>query len=845
MFISQLKPLNQAIQQLFIIGVMGLGQVATIQVVQANTVSTQYYQISAGSLDAALIQFASQAGVELSFEPESIQSLKTNGLKGNYSVSDGFNTLLAPHQLQAQQTATGYKLLAQTKAQARDMGQLKPIDVTVSGLARANNGVARLPVIIVMASDNSASEGTNTYKAKSSRSATKLDLTLKETPQSVSVITRDQIEQRGLTDINEILKASPGVTVGKFRSDEIDVYSRGFYVSNQQIDGIPLISNAPATDSFFLDRVEVIKGASGLTGSTGNPSATVNMIRKKPSKEFSANVSASYGSWNNLRQEIDVSIPLTTDGSIRSRVMAARTDKESFIDYYQNNNIAAMTVIEADLGENTVASVGYQYQDNQPRGTTYTGVPYWYADGSESNLPRSYSMAAKWGTISQRNKTIFADIQHTFANSWLIKGAVSHNKSEQFDTRASSFGFPNPSTGTGMDTIWATAGTDINYKSTSYDLYATGPFQLFNRRHDLVLGYSHFNTDTVNYGLSAVSDDSYTIEDYRSYNGNIPKSNYYKNGNNTKNYIDLNSTYTTLRLNLADPLKVILGARYTDYKQTTEINYSTYSIYSASTETTDALTPYFGVLYDINDQFTAYASYTDMFTPSSYKDRNGKYLNPQIGESYEFGIKSSIFEDKLLFSTAAFWTKIKDVAIEDTEYNDAMREGITNGTVQTAYVASGKGLKVEGFEIEAIGKITDNWNLTAGYTYVNSISSVLATTLINIPQNQFKLYTNYTLPETLFTGADRLTVGLGVNWQDDISLKNVYGAPANAANNGVVTQKSYYLVGASASYKFNDYFSATLNANNLLDKKYYQNLGTYGGYYGDPRNAVLTLRMKW
>jgi outer membrane receptor for ferric coprogen and ferric-rhodotorulic acid len=128
---------------------------------------------------------------------------------------------------------------------------------------------------------------------------------------------------------------------------------------------------------------------------------------------------------------------------------------------------------------------------------------------------------------------------------------------------------------------------------------------------------------------------------------------------------------------------------------------------------------------------------------------------------------------------------------------------------------------------------------------VNSISSANASSVNNIPQNQFKLFSSYTLPNQLWQGADRLTIGGGVSWQSEIS-NEWGGAPANSVGNGIITQDSYFLANAFGSYKFNDHLSANFNINNLFDKKYYTNVGFYNGvYWGEPRNVTFTLRAKF
>jgi outer membrane receptor for ferric coprogen and ferric-rhodotorulic acid len=382
-------------------------------------------------------------------------------------------------------------------------------------------------------------------------------------------------------------------------------------------------------------------------------------------------------------------------------------------------------------------------------------------------------------------------------------------------------------------------------KKLNLDLYATGPFQLLNRQHDLIIGYSGFKGESTELDVTPSINYPAVIPDYRNWTGNIPKPTYEKNGAGKKTTTELYGLYSTLRLNLADPLKLILGARYSSYDyKVDEWNRNTLPTKPRSF---DQLIPYAGILYDINDTYTAYTSYTNVFNPSSKQDRYGDYLDPEMGSTTELGIKADLLDGKLLTSAALFWSSVKDLAVVDAEYPDDIQNGTipkVNG-METAYMSSGKGLKVNGIELEAIGKLQENWNLSFGYTYVNSVSSAISNALTITPQNQLKLFSSYTLPANLWTGSEKLTFGGGLNWQSEISQK--WGrAPKNAYNDGVVTQKAYVLANAFASYKLSDELTASVNINNLFDEKYYLNVGFYNGvYWGEPRNVTFTLRAKF
>lgn len=714
--------------------------------------------------------------------------------------------------------------------------------------------VAQLPTITLYAQHDETTEGSGSYKAQSSRSSSKLKLNIKDTPQSISVVTREQMEQRNLTIIDDALNAMPGVFVNKLDSERSHYFARGYRITNQQIDGLPIADYSPRTDSFFFDRIEVIKGSSGLSGATGDPSATINMIRKRPSKTFSGYVATSFGTWDTLRTEADVSIPLTTDGRVRSRVMAAYRDGDSYIDAYSLKSTAAMAIVEADLTDQLTGSMGFQYQDNTPQGTTWGTLPYWYSDGSLADFPRNFSLANRWNTIKESDRTIFADLKYRFDNDWILNAAATYSRSKSFWLMSyMGGGFPNHD-GTGIGVMRSTIFPTREAKKTSLELYASGPVQLFNRQHEFIIGasgYSNSSLPTQGKLLGDVGDqlscskkengqtvpsrdigDNCIINDWRNWDANaIARPDYIVipgDSNETqRNY----GIYSTLRLNLSDPLKLIIGARQ---------SYYTARNAHQSNIKAHALTPYFGVTYALNDQYTAYASYTDMFTPSSDKDRYNHFLERVLGKSYEFGIKASFFEDLLLATAAAFWLEKINIAVPD---GDAIKQGIKTNDGKDPMLASGQGLDINGFELEAIGQIITGWNVSAGYTYVNSVSSQEASALTNIPQNQLKLYSGFHLPHTLWDGAEKLSIGLGLNWQSEIS-KSARIAPPNT--DGLIRQDAYFLANVHITYQFSDEFSANFQVSNLFDKAYYQNVGFYNGvYWGEPRKMTLTLRARF
>lgn len=229
-------------------------------------------------------------------------------------------------------------------------------------------------------------------------------------------------------------------------------------------------------------------------------------------------------------------------------------------------------------------------------------------------------------------------------------------------------------------------------------------------------------------------------------------------------------------------------------------------------------TPYAGLVYDINDTYSAYASYTEIFQPQTARDRNGRYLDPVDGKSYEVGVKGAWFDNRLNASLAVF-------RIEQDNVAQVTSEPIIGRPGEFASIAA-RGTVSRGFEFEVNGELAPGWNATFGASRYVAKDINGADINTNLPQTALKLFTSYT-PQSL----QELTVGGGANWQNRI----YYAAPVV----GRFEQEGYALVSAFVRYRISPEFSVQANLNNLLDKKYYSQITGYGAY-GDGRNGSLT-----
>ncbi|MGL5997893.1 MAG: TonB-dependent siderophore receptor [Pseudomonas proteolytica] len=764
----------------------------------------QAFEIAPGPLSEVLSRYAQAAGAPIAFQSQQVAGLNSAGVRGSYNVEDGFATVLEGTGFAAQASADGYQLQA---------------------LPQANGTLALAATQITSNQLGTVTEGTGAYTPGTIATATRMVLTPKETPQSITVITRQHMDDFGLNAIDDVMRHTPGITVSTYDSERTNYFARGFSIENFQYDGIPTLRNSAyssgqtLTDMAIYDRVEILKGATGLLTGAGAPGATLNLIRKKPTHDFKASIELGAGSWDNYRSQVDVSGPLTDSGNIRGRAVAAYQDKHSFMERYQRKTSVYFGSLEADLDDDTLLTVGFDYQNNDPQSSGWSGSrPLFNTKGDRIDVKRSYNNGAKWSRWEQYNRGAFATLERSFANGWVAKAQVTHQLSGYDAPLGSIQSAPSPDTG--LSTVYANKFTGLT-RANSADVYLSGPFSLLGREHELVVGGSASNSHWKGKDYGSPKHANGNVVDFWNFDGNFAEPDWgaptYVNDLTTRQ----SAGYMTSRFSLADPLNLFLGGRVANYKLRGTDD---------STET-GRLVPYAGVTYDLNENFTAYASYTDIFMPESYnRDRNNKLLEPSEGKNYEGGIKGEFFNGRLNTSLAYFEVHQSHRAEPDAEYNAAP----TNPSV--GYASKGIEAKTKGFEAEMSGELAPGWQAQAGYTHkiIRDESGKKVSTWE--PQDQLSFYTTYKLKGPL----DRLTVGGGARWQSR-SWQELYNR--YKSKNEEFAQEAYWLVDVMARYQVTENLSATLNLNNAFDKKYYTNIGFYNtAYYGDPRNVMLTTR---
>ena len=780
------------------------------------------YQIPAGPLSTALARFVGESGILLAGSTELASGKTSRGLQGSHAVADGLAALLAGSALEAVRNADGSYTLRRAAPPAE-------VDAT---------GYATMRAIHVVGARDNTSEGSGAYGGRA-LSLGKGNASLRETPHSVTIVSRQQIEDQALTDLADVLRSTPGIEVFNTDSERVGYYARGQEITNVQFDGNAAITPGSGNgfyiqpDMATLDHAEVLRGAAGLMRGAGSPSGAVNLVRKRPTAQLSAGGAATVGSWDTYRVEGDLSAPLNASGSVRGRVVAVEDRRHHFQKARKSDKSVLYAVLEADLAPATTLLAGLEWSALKTNGAW--GNLLANIDGSPMHFARDTYLGSSENHWDRENRQAFASLEHDFGHGWNARASfnfINMKRMHGADGYVQTLISRNAKDPSKINYQISHCGEkDYTAQQTSWDLYASGPFTLLGRQHELVVGangsrdYAQPTAGSCSTlaGLPAMTGlDPYTWDPYHVAMPPMPAFT----GTYVKNLTEQQGVYGTARFSVSDPLTVIVGARMSwwDYKPSNRAG-----AYSVDAE----LTPYVAALYALDRNLSLYGSYADVFTPQRAFDQTGKALAPITGRNLELGVKGEFFNKKLNTNVAIFQLEQNGKGVDDLSSPNPCLPEYSNGYCQ---VAQGE-QRSRGVEAEVSGQIGSNWNLSAGYTLNNTknvrdtASNTGKAIRTTTPRHLLRLFSSYTLPGDLHAWS----VGGGINLQSEITSQS---------GTAFARQGGYTTASAFVSYRLSRNLQAQLNVSNLFDKVYYEKIREYGPgyYYGAPRGAMLTVR---
>lgn len=633
-------------------------------------------------------------------------------------------------------------------------------------------------------------------------------------PRAVSVVTADMMAARNITSVFDALELSNGVTLAK--QDDLGerstVLVRGFESTSIQVDGSPSSAskNLNLFDTAIYDRVEILRGPSGVMQGAREPGATVNLVHKRPTDSRQLVLGTEIGSWDHLRATVDWGGPVTSDGRLRARFVGAGEKANSFIDVVEHDRILAYGVLEYDLTDNSMLSVGATRQTGSEVGSR--GLPA-YDGGPLLDVPRRTFAGPGWANTDLDASDVFAEYLHTFDNGirFTLKG--SYQDRERDGKLAFADAAVDPATGmTRLIPEWRIDREKAKQLTAGLEL----PFTLWGREQRVLVlaDYQHIDFDYDRARASAIPFNIYD-PDY-----NIPEPEMVFNRFDQTLRTEYGLTVQS-ELRPADDWTLLLGGRLGTYEAESK-NLVT-GLVTSEQKLKGEFTPYMALQHDLTPGSSAYVSYASVFAPQTAERAEGGYVEPRKGSQIELGYKREIGMDALL-QLALFQIEDRNRAVRDL-----------NDPTGDYSVGSGK-VRSRGFEAEITGEILDSFHVSAGYTYLNTKFLSDPDTEGEVfepraPRHSLKLWGRYDFHQQALQG---WSLAGGVN---------IYSARSRTMDGVTLTQGGLFTADLQLGYQFNENAEARLTVSNIFDREYYESVGYTNrqNYYGAPRAVLLQI----
>jgi len=849
------------------------------------------YDIPAQDLSGALRQFAEASKLQLIYDAKATADKRSPGVTGSMTAEAALSRLLAGSGLGYTFSGSAVTISPAANGQTAAGGAHVMAPVRVQGEDEAGDSS---PVNGINGSrDVTATEGTNSYTSGALDIVSKIPQSIKDTPQTVSVVTAQQIADENLNDLSTALAQAPGITVinssGVGSPQQTSFYSRGFQITTLQIDGgAPLdITSAfglsPSIDMAEYDSLQIIRGADGLFGGYGNPSGVVDLVRKKPLDHDQFTTDSEIGSWNNYREVLDVTGPLTADKSLKGRLVADYQDNDYFYKIAHNDKYLIYGNIEYDLS-NTTVNVGASYSQ-QRQIPNASGIPT-YANGGAPSLPVSTCLCFPWSHDNTINTEAFFEANHKFNKDWGVKLNFTYNSQSQYYDGGSVESTYPPITPT--NPIGQASAGLFTFANKQYigDFTLNGGFQLFGHQQYIVVGgsYQYEEGPANQYNPLTFAPSSPTLANMYpsvnilSFNPNAPQ--YARAGdvslasispiNNRNQY----TAYANTKITILDPLHLIIGFRFSgdSYHYASETicqpDYILFGLcstagapitsgllYVSPSKFGDnhfSLPPDASLVYDVTKDVSVYGSYTDIYISNAQDVEPDGHtpIGPTTGYNEEIGVKWQRADKKLNGTFDIF-------DIDQVHFADYLGYNFGPGGAPLPNYGVGPGGTVccyngnadesetsKGVDLELAGEITTGWNFSGSYTYDftkqkgKQSNDQGAPTYSQQPRQLVKIYTTYTFQSGGWL--KNLSVGGGLNYQSETYFSAPYADFFNE-------QKDYVLLNLRAAYKLHERWELGLDVTNATNTKYFQTLGAEGGgqFYGQPAAFTLSLKGKW
>ncbi|POA19076.1 TonB-dependent siderophore receptor [Pseudomonas sp. FW300-N1A1] len=779
---------------------------STVLVAAEQVSSVRAYNLPAAPLASTLNQIASQAGLALSLNPSLAAGKTSSPVNGQFDATGALNQALRGTGLQLEQSSAGtYSLVA------------------------VPEGVLALPetAVIGVGDSESAWGPAAGFVATRTAAGTKTDTAIVEVPRSMSVITREQLDDRQVLNLNDALRYTAGVQSSGYGSDSRADWLRvrGFDPS-QFLDGLPLPKGSfanPKIEPWNLERITVLRGpASSVYGQTP-PGGMLDMVSRRPQAESAHQIEAQTGSNEHKQINFDSTGKVDDEGQFLYRVSGVVRDSNSPIDHIPDKRYNIAPSLTWNINDDTSLTFLSQYTRDDT-GITGQFLPL---QGTKLGSPAGDISHHKnlgepdWDFYDRTYYALGYALEHRMNDVWQFRQNLRYTKSDlEFQAvnvatmnTVDEEGNVNRESGIVNEDISQFA-VDNNFQAD----FSTGAIG-----HTLLLGLDHQRSNTNYQWLYGMGVPPINVNN-PIYGGDMSNVTYFAMQDYNQK-TQQTGVYIQDQMAL-DNWRLTLGGRE-DWVHTGTTFYNNNNV--TNTQRDKAFTSNIGLSYVFDNGVTPYVSYTESFQPSIGAAVSAtESFEPTEGRQYELGVKFQPVGSKTLLTAAVYDLRQENVSV-------------TEGSI-TRQVGE---LQVRGLELEATSEVTDNLKLIGSYTYTDTeirkgLEAEVGNRMALIPENQATLWADY----TWHAGAlDGFGVGGGVRYVGD-----TYG---NTTNTDVAHVSSYTIYDASVHYDLGRLdntlkgVTVAVEAKNLFDKDYLANCDGYWCYYGDERNVVASVNYKF
>jgi iron complex outermembrane receptor protein len=784
---------------------------ASTQLIAAEQASSVHaYNLPAAPLANTLNQIASQAGLALSLNPSLAAGKTSAPVKGQFDPAAALREALRGTGLQLEQSSAGtYSLVA------------------------IPEGTLALPETAVIGVENTESAWgpVDGYLAKRTAAGTKTDTALVEAPRSISVVTREQMDDRNVQNLDDAVRYMPGTTASSYGSDTRADWLRvrGFEPT-QFLDGLPLpkgVSANPKQETWNLDRRAVLRGpASSVYGQTP-PGGLLDMVSRRPSAVDSHEIEVQYGSDNHRQINFASTGKIDDEGQFLYSLSGVVRDSDTQIDHVENKRYNIAPSLTWNIDEDTRFTLLTQFTRDDT-GITSQFLP---VQGTKIDMPFGDISHHKnlgdpdWEYYDRTYYALGYAFEHRLNDVWQFRQNLRYTKSDLSFQAVTVGSYPFTQVDDAGNVGRSTTSVEEDISQFAVDNNFQADFATGEVNHTVLLGLDHQRSNT----------------NYLSIFGSAPPINVNnpihglpieRPDRSTAFYDYDQKTYQTglyVQDQMAlDQWRLTLGGRE-DWVHTGTKFFNKGD--ATNTERDKNFSGNAAISYVFDSGFVPYLSYAESFQPTTGAAASStESFKPTEGKQWELGIKYQPPGSNTLLTAAIYDLTQKNVSVTTTV-------GATPITSQTGEV------KVKGLELEAVSDVTENLKLIAAYTLAKSEvqdGDFKGNRLQLMPNQQASLWTDYTWHNGVLDG---FGVGAGVRYTG-----NTYG---DQANTELGKADAYTLFDAAVHYDLGRLdntlkgASLALNATNLFDKDYISTCDSFYCYYGDQRSVVASATYKW